>query len=78
MTSYGLVFVCLTQYDTVYVSIHVAANGVISLLLLLFCLFAFSGATPNAYAGSQARGLMGAVPARLHQSQSNLGSEPCL
>ena len=33
-----------------------------------FCLFAISWATPTAYGGSQARGLIGAVAAGLHHS----------
>ena len=37
-----------------------------------------SKATPMAYGGSQARGLIGAVAAGLHQGHSNTGSEPCL
>ena len=43
-----------------------------------FCLFAFFGAAPAAYGGSQARGRIGAVGTGLHQSHSNAGSEPCL
>ena len=43
-----------------------------------FCLFAFSWAVPMAYGGSQARGLIRAVAASLHQSHSNAGSESCL
>ena len=43
-----------------------------------FCLFAFSSAAPVAYGGSQARGLIRVVAAGLHQSHSNMGSEPCL
>ena len=43
-----------------------------------FGLFAFSRATPAAYGGSQARGPIGAVAAGLHQSHSNVGSEPHL
>ena len=43
--------------------------------LFFFCLFR---ATPTTYGGSQARGLMGAVVACLHQSHSNQGSEPHL
>ena len=42
------------------------------------CLFAFSMATPAAYGGSQAKGLIGAAAAGLHQSHSNAGSEPSL
>ena len=40
-----------------------------------FCLFR---ATPVAYGGFQARGLIGAVAASLHQSHSNTRSEPRL
>ena len=39
------------------------------------CLFAFSRAAPVACGGSQARGLIGAIAAGLHQSHSNAGSE---
>ena len=42
------------------------------------CLFAFSRATPMAYGGSQARGLIGTVAAGLRHSHSNVGSEPRL
>ena len=37
-------------------------------------LFAFSGVAPEAYGGSQVRGLIGAVATSLHHSQSNSGS----
>ena len=43
-----------------------------------FCPFVFSWAVPEAYGGSQARGLIGAVAAGLHQGHSNARSEPCL
>ena len=43
--------------------------------IYLFCLFAFSGATPVAYGGSQAGGLIRAVAAGLRQSHSNAGSK---
>ena len=46
--------------------------------LFVFCLFAFSGAAPAAYGGSQARGLIGAVATGLRQSHSYAGSEPSL
>jgi len=45
---------------------------------LFFCLFVFSRAAPMAYGGSQARSLIRAVAAGLHQSHSNTGSEPHL
>ena len=52
----------------------------LSIMSFLFvCLFfAFSRATPEAYGGSQARGLIGAVATDLHHSHSNAGSEPHL
>ena len=43
--------------------------------LFLFFVFYLFRATPTAYGGSQARGLIGAVAADLHQSHSNTGSE---
>ena len=43
--------------------------------LFVFGLFAISRAASAAYGGSQARGLIGAVAAGLHQSHSNVGSE---
>ena len=46
--------------------------------LVWFGLFAFSGAAPAAYGGSQARGLIGTVATSLCQSHSNAGSEPHL
>ena len=48
------------------------------IFFLSFCLFAFSRATPVAYGGSQARGLIGAVATGLYHSHSNVGSEPRL
>ena len=43
-----------------------------------FYLFAISRAALAEYGGSQARGLIGAVAASLHQSHSNAESEPRL
>ena len=43
-----------------------------------FFFFVFSRAAPEAYGGSQARGLIGAIAVGLHQSHSNSGSEPSL
>ena len=45
------------------------------LFYFMFCLFAFSRAAPAAYGGFQDRGLIGAVAAGLHQSNSNSGSQ---
>ena len=47
-------------------------------IYLFFCLFVFPRATPLAYGGSQARGLIRAVAASLHHSRSNVGSDPRL
>ena len=46
--------------------------------LFIYCLFAISWASPEAYGGSQARGQIGAVATGLCQSHSNAGSEPRL
>ena len=43
-----------------------------------FCLLAFSRATPVAYGGFKARGLIGAIADGLCQSHSNARSEPHL
>ena len=51
---------------------------IIIIFYFIFCLFAISRATPVAYGGSQARGLIRAVAADLHQSHSNARSEPSL
>ena len=48
------------------------------LFIIYLSFFAFSRATPAAYGGSQARGLIEAVATGLHQSHSNSGSEPRL
>ena len=48
------------------------------LFFFFFWLFGFSRAAPVAYGGSQAKGLIGAVAAGLHQSHSNTRSEPSL
>ena len=47
-------------------------------LLFFFFFLSFSRATPTAYGGSQARGLIRAVAAGLHHGHSNVGSKPCL
>ena len=48
---------------------------VVFLFVCLFVFLPFSRATPAAYGGSQARGLIGAVAAGLPQNHSNVGSE---
>ena len=44
-------------------------------IFFVFCLFR---ATPVAYRGSQARGLIGAIASGLRQSHSKVGSKPRL
>ena len=53
-------------------------DQVVFFLFVCFCFFAFFRAAPAAYGGSQARGQIGAVATGLHQSHSNVGSEPHL
>ena len=45
---------------------------------ILYLFFVFSRAAPEAYGGSQARGLIGAVAAGQCQGHNNVGSEPRL
>ena len=52
--------------------------GSILFLCLFLQFFAFSRAAPLAPGGFQARGLIQAVASGLHQSHSNVGSEPRL
>ena len=52
-------------------------SQIVTTFLFVFA-FVFSRAAPVAYGGSQARGLIGAVAASLHQSHSNARSEPHL
>ena len=46
--------------------------------LLIYLHFVLFRAASEAYGGSQARGLIGAVATSLHQSHSNARSEPRL
>ena len=57
---------------------HPPLAFVVCILFFFFGLFAISWVASTAYGGSQARGLIGAVAAGLHQSHSNAGSELCL
>ena len=52
--------------------------GLMPELLLFFFAFCLFRAAPVAYGGSQARGLVRGTAANLHQSHSNLRSEPRL
>ena len=59
---------------------HQGGNSSVCVGFLFFGVFFFLlfRAAPEAYGGSQARGLLGAVAAGLHHSHSNAGSEPHL
>ena len=57
---------------------HSVTEVVIQQYSFFFCLFAISWAAPMAYGGFQARGPIRAVATGLHQSHSNMGSEPRL
>ena len=65
-------------YLCVCVCVCVCCFTTYSVTFFIFCLFVNSWATPPAYGGSQARGLIGTVAASLRQSHSNMESEPCL
>ena len=58
--------------------IHTSVKYCFLGVFLLLSFFVFSRAAPEAYGGSQARGLMGAVATSLCQSHSDAGSEPYL
>ena len=62
---------------SVNVGNHTVTNDMRYFFFLSF-FFGISWATPAAYGGSQARGLIGAVATSLCQRHSNAGSEPCL
>ena len=67
------------EYNYYWLNAFVLLSGVIltdqNVLLLLFC---FSGSSPPAYGGSQARGQIGGTVASLHYRHSNTESELCL
>ena len=75
--SIGHINICLL-WDSVFCSIDLCVHSFITAILffffLVFCLWPFR-ATPAAYGGSQARGLIRAVAAGPHQSHSNARSE---
>ena len=58
-------FIVFSQFSTEVLSIYLS-------------FFVFSRAAPEAYGGSQARGLIRGVAASLRHSHSNTGSEPRL
>ena len=63
------------QLHLVLFSVFVVVVVVVVVVVLSFCLFR---AVPVAYGGSQVGGPVGAVASSLHQSHSNLVSEPRL
>ena len=76
--SYHLLsYSCVIFFPFTYSGRYTVSHCYVLFILFIY-LFAFSRATPMAHGGSQARGLIGAVAADLHQSHSNAGSEPCL
>ena len=69
MLNLSLSILCL------YVIVKNIYVGRFFFVVVVVCLFR---ATPMAYGGSQARGLIGAVAAGLHHSYSKVGSKQCL
>ena len=71
-------------HSLIHPSIHLFANHLLNPFyffkfnLILFFVFLSFRATPVAYRGPQARGLIRAVAAGLHHSHSNAASKPCL
>ena len=64
------------QKQSLYIPLKISTDRDL-FFFFFFCLFfALSWAAPSAYGGAQARGLIGAVAAGLHQGHSNVGSEP--
>ena len=70
-----LFFKFLIKADIVLIAWETPKKCIIKRLAFFFGLFR---ATPIAYGGSQARGLIGAAAAGLYHSHSNAGSEPHL
>ena len=74
----------LTGLKGVYFTVHnllpiagmpfLVAYPILGFFYFLFFVFCFFRAAATAYGGSQARGLIGAVAAGLHQSHGNTGS----
>ena len=61
-----------SQFPRAVLSVGMVVSASITGRPFFFCLFR---AAPSAHAGSQARGLIGAIAAGLHHSRSNARSE---
>ena len=72
----GIDFKCFNLYNRMLSLKH--SFLFFSFFFFFFCLFAISWDSPVAYGGSQARGLIRAVAASLHQSHSSTESEQSL
>jgi len=74
---YGLLTIpwCLFLHQTIA---HIFPETLYFTLFFIYLFFVFSGATPAANGGFQARGLIRAIAAGLRQSHSNEGSKPHL
>ena len=72
----GLYFVCIDLF-WMHSFITDATNATDLLLtIIIIIIICLLRAAPAPYGGSQARGSIGAVAAGLHQSHSNVRSEP--
>ena len=68
----------MAKGDTIPVSLPARNQIQLNLLKRLIIIIIILRAAPVAYGGSQARGLIGAIAARLHHSHSNARSKPFL
>ena len=65
----------MAHYRNQHSEADINSTSVCVFFFFFWSFFAFSRATPLAYGGSQARGLIGAVATGLRQSHSNAGFE---
>ena len=70
-------FSLLFPYDLFSKASYINGNFYL-IYLFIYYLFSLFRAAPGAHVGSQARGRIGVAVAGLHQSHSNMGSEPHL
>ena len=68
-------FFSVQKLHIVRLTVVLSLNHYITFFLSFFFLVKLFRASPIAYGGSQARGLIGATAASLHHSYSNAGSE---